>query len=65
MQDAPGAVVDFLHMGTVHVAFGTLEVLGPGIARFVDMGVGDVTKERLLVVFLDEGYRFVGDDFGQ
>jgi len=39
-------------MGTVHVAFGTLEILGPGIARFVDMSVRDVTKEGLLLVFV-------------
>ena len=48
LQDAPDAVVDFLHMGTVDVPLRTFEVLGPGIAWFVDMGVGDITKERLL-----------------
>ena len=65
LQDTPDAIIHFLHMGTVHVAFGTLEILGPGIARFVDMSVRDVTKEGLLLVFLDEGNRFVGEDFGQ
>ena len=65
LQDAPDAVVHLLHVGAVDVPLRTFEVLGPGIAWFMDMGMGDITKERLLVIFLNEGYRFVGDDFGQ
>ena len=65
LEDTPDAVVHFLHMGTVDITLCSFEILGTGIARFVDMGVGNIAKERLLVIFLNEGYRFIGDDFGQ
>ena len=65
LQDAPDAVVHFLHVGAVNVPLRTFEVLGPGIAWGVDMGMGDITKERPLLIFLNERNRFVGDDFRQ
>jgi hypothetical protein len=46
LENAPDAVVHFLDMGPVDIALRPLEVLGPGMAWFMDMSMGDITKER-------------------